>query len=59
MYWCHFNDFRAMENWGLITYRETAMLYDPKVSSDLSKLRVATGMQIGTIIKCECVRTLH
>ncbi|XP_021963123.1 aminopeptidase N isoform X2 [Folsomia candida] len=32
----------AMENWGLITYRETAMLYDPKVSSDLSKLRVAT-----------------
>ncbi|XP_063887402.1 aminopeptidase N-like [Scylla paramamosain] len=31
----------AMENWGLITYRETAMLYDPKVSSAYNKQRVA------------------
>ncbi|GAB1605730.1 aminopeptidase N-like, partial [Argonauta hians] len=31
----------AMENWGLITYRETAMLYDPKVSSTNSKQMVA------------------
>ncbi|XP_037093237.1 aminopeptidase N-like [Pollicipes pollicipes] len=31
----------AMENWGLITYRETAMLYDPKVSSAKNKQRVA------------------
>ena len=23
----------AMENWGLIIYRETALLYDPEVSS--------------------------
>ncbi|KAK8734033.1 hypothetical protein OTU49_017450 [Cherax quadricarinatus] len=31
----------AMENWGLITYRETAMLYDPEVSSARNKQRVA------------------
>ncbi|XP_068246618.1 uncharacterized protein [Palaemon carinicauda] len=30
----------AMENWGLITYRETAMLYDPAVSSASNKQRV-------------------
>lgn len=31
----------AMENWGLITYRETAMLYEPGVSSEGNKQRVA------------------
>ncbi|KAK4304350.1 hypothetical protein Pmani_023699 [Petrolisthes manimaculis] len=31
----------AMENWGLITYRETAMLYDPRISSASNKQRVA------------------
>lgn len=31
----------AMENWGLITYRETAMLYQPGVSSEVNKQRVA------------------
>lgn len=31
----------AMENWGLITYRETAMLYDPRVSAASNKQRVA------------------
>ena len=30
----------AMENWGLITYRETAMLFDPDVSSASNKQRV-------------------
>lgn len=29
----------AMENWGLITYRETALLYDPKESSESDKQR--------------------
>ncbi|KAL8559955.1 hypothetical protein ACOMHN_041426 [Nucella lapillus] len=31
----------AMENWGLITYRETTMLYQPGVSSEGDKQRVA------------------
>ncbi|CAH2096717.1 unnamed protein product [Euphydryas editha] len=31
----------AMENWGLITYRETALLYDKDESSFLNKERVA------------------
>lgn len=31
----------AMENWGLIIYRETALLYDPRESSTRNKQRVA------------------
>ncbi|KAH3669122.1 hypothetical protein WICMUC_005086 [Wickerhamomyces mucosus] len=30
----------AMENWGLITFRPTALLYDPKTSSEEYKLKV-------------------
>ncbi|XP_043083976.1 aminopeptidase N-like [Puntigrus tetrazona] len=32
----------AMENWGLITYRETALLYDEEVSSNGNKERIVT-----------------
>lgn len=32
----------AMENWGLITYRETALLYDDKFSSSSNKERIAS-----------------
>ncbi|XP_035717445.1 aminopeptidase N-like isoform X1 [Vespa mandarinia] len=32
----------AMENWGLITYRETAMLYQERVSTSSNLQRVAT-----------------
>uniref|UniRef100_A0A8P4JVL2 Aminopeptidase n=1 Tax=Dicentrarchus labrax TaxID=13489 RepID=A0A8P4JVL2_DICLA len=32
----------AMENWGLITYRETALLYDETFSSNSNKQRIAT-----------------
>ncbi|XP_059809077.1 aminopeptidase N-like isoform X2 [Hypanus sabinus] len=32
----------AMENWGLVTYRETALLYDPSLSSNGNKERVVT-----------------
>uniref|UniRef100_A0A5F8AG53 Aminopeptidase n=1 Tax=Macaca mulatta TaxID=9544 RepID=A0A5F8AG53_MACMU len=32
----------AMENWGLITYRETNLLYDPEESASSNQQRVAT-----------------
>ncbi|KAG7231138.1 hypothetical protein INR49_027178, partial [Caranx melampygus] len=32
----------AMENWGLITYRETALLYDEEFSSNSNKQRIAS-----------------
>lgn len=32
----------AMENWGLITYRETALLFDPKTSANGNKQRIVT-----------------
>ncbi|EEZ99296.1 aminopeptidase N-like protein [Tribolium castaneum] len=32
----------AMENWGLVTYRETALLWDPEESSNRYKQRVET-----------------
>ncbi|XP_041970212.1 aminopeptidase N [Aricia agestis] len=37
-------DFKAgaMENWGLLTFREIAMLYEPGVSPTTSKARVAS-----------------
>lgn len=31
-----------MENWGLITYRETALLFDPQNSANGNKQRIAT-----------------
>lgn len=37
-------DFQAgaMENWGLITFRETSLLYDVATSSAMDKKRVTT-----------------
>lgn len=32
----------AMENWGLITYRETALLYDPNVSTTTSQHSISS-----------------
>lgn len=32
----------AMENWGLITFRETNILFDPEEASSSNKQRVAT-----------------
>lgn len=41
---CNFNYFNfsgAMETWGLVTYRETNLLYDRAVSSSANKQRIA------------------
>ena len=32
----------AMEHWGLITYRETALLFSPKDSAQVDKMGIAT-----------------
>lgn len=32
----------AMENWGLVTYRENSLLFDPQSSSSSNQERVAT-----------------
>ncbi|KAL6480697.1 hypothetical protein MHYP_G00117300 [Metynnis hypsauchen] len=34
--------FGAMENWGLVTYRETNLFYDPLISSNANKEKTAT-----------------
>ncbi|XP_066504896.1 aminopeptidase N-like [Hoplias malabaricus] len=34
--------FGAMENWGLVTYRETKLLFDPLISSNGNKEKTAT-----------------
>jgi aminopeptidase N len=36
-----FNFVGAMENWGLITYRETCLLVDPKNTSTIQKQWIA------------------
>ncbi|KAG7211600.1 hypothetical protein KM043_010856 [Ampulex compressa] len=50
----------AMENWGLVTYRETRMLYDEKDASDAAKQSVAaviihelTHMWFGNLVTPE------
>lgn len=37
-----FATFSAMENFGLVAFREVTMLHDEKVSAPLNKQRVAT-----------------
>ena len=57
----------AMENWGLIVYRETVILYQPGVSSEGNKQRVAVVVsdelahQVFYVLKCYiiCCYTLY
>ena len=51
----------AMENYGLVTYRETALLYDDKHSAAANKQRVIMyfWIQYSTcILSLVCFRTL-
>lgn len=45
-----------MENWGLITYRETALLYDEKYSSNSNKERIATiiAHELAHMVRFQC-----
>ncbi|KAG5684937.1 hypothetical protein PVAND_014145 [Polypedilum vanderplanki] len=50
----------AMENWGLLTYRETNILYNPETSSNLNQQRIAavivheqTHMWYGDLVTCK------
>lgn len=46
----------AMENWGLITYRETALLYDEEFSSNSNKERIATiiAHELAHMVRFQC-----
>lgn len=47
----------AMENWGLITYRESAMFYRKGVSSETNRRRIAVivshelAHMVGTLLR--------
>lgn len=50
----------AMENWGLITYRETNLVYDPALTAPFAKQRIATviaheqaHMWFGDLVTCD------
>lgn len=50
----------AMENWGLLTYRETNLLYDADVTTDLGQQRIAAvisheqaHMWFGDLVTCD------
>lgn len=50
----------AMENWGLLTYRESNQLYDPEMTTDLQQQRIASvitheqaHMWFGDLVTCE------
>lgn len=55
----------AMENWGLVLYRETALLYEPGVSSSENKLMVTLiiAHEVAHTVRNECnhwsIRCFH
>lgn len=51
----------AMENWGLITYRETALLYDEAFSSNSNKQRIASiiAHELAHMVRFEHCKLTH
>ena len=55
----------AMENWGLITFRESDLLYEEGVSSSFQKQRVAMVVahelahQVCHLFSIECLRSVY
>lgn len=49
--------FTAMENWGLVTYREETLLYNKTIHSNNRKLSVVTTIAHGeNFCNCESIK---
>jgi aminopeptidase N len=51
----------AMENWGLITYREARVLYQPGVASlgDMESAAMTIAHELGHMVRAPCRSTMN